>query len=335
MDYKTIALILGIVLLVIAQAFFRGGGNVKPRVRGTWIAVILIGLFALGYFSPGTLGFLDKTVSLGGSTLAIGDSGSGDNSGVVTTYQPTATYTTKDKYSTTVVTGTSYYKVNDKAATTTAVTNVNVGDAITYWVDNSSVNNYWVRPVNAVAGPSITRIEATAWRNGTATVTGYDLVNRQSVANGVYNTTMDPNSQANIEITVQGTSKRSAMPFGGAMVVEANSSISSITCNGDDILSSNPYHLTYTTTYTANSYRVWGIGPTIDDGTGSVRKITCQFNNGATDNTGGTYYVKFIPANYYVTNDGRIVLDTEKYDNQDTTRTGSTLNGPLLTGFWG
>ncbi|MGC9309582.1 MAG: hypothetical protein ACP5D2_02705, partial [Candidatus Nanoarchaeia archaeon] len=61
----------------------------------------------------------------------------------------------------------------------------------------------------------------------------------------------------------------------------------------------------------------------LDDGSGEVRRISCQFKNGASAaGAGSPYYISFIPANYYVTNYGDIVLDVEKYANDDTTRTG-------------
>src|SRR3990167_4799828 len=126
------------------------------------------------------------------------------------------------------------------------------------------------------------------------------------------------------------------MPFGGVLIVEYNSTISSLTCTGDDLLSSNPFHVTHTTQTTSNTYRTFGLAPSLDDGTGTVNTINCQFQNGATGlEAGAPYYYRFIPANYYITSDGRIQLDTEKYDNQDTTRTGSTLNRPSMTAYFG
>lgn len=252
---------------------------------------------------------------------------------VIAGYQPTATFTAKDKYAALAILGTSYYKTGSLAASTTAVSNTNPGETYTYWVSNTS---YWVTPVTKVATSGVTPFEAQGFANGTATMTLYDLVNRQSVSsNGAYNTSMGANKQANIEVTYQGTAKASAAPFGGVFVVEYNSSINSVSCTGDDLLSSNPYQLTYTVTATSNTYKTYAFGSTLDDGTGSVKKIVCQFNNGATAaGNGSPYYFKFIQANYYVSQNGNILLDTEKAADSSSTRTA--LTNPLtVSALWG
>ena len=249
------------------------------------------------------------------------------------TYQPTATYSARDNYSTTSLGGTSYYKVNGNSATTTAYTNVNIGDTVSYWVDNST---YWIKPVTKTAGQGVTIFEALGWSNSSATVTLYDSVNRQATTDGAYNTSMGANDQANIEITYQGTAEGSAGPFGGMMVIEYNATLSSVICTGDVLVSNSPYHLTYTTSATTHTYKSWAYGPSLDDGSGAVKRIDCQFKNGATAvGDESVYYVKFIPANYYVTDGGDIVLDTEKQADGDTTRVGSTISLPTATAYWG
>lgn len=315
------------------------------------IALLAYGLVGTGsqlgmYTMPEAVGgfFLSASVPGGNGDVNTGDiicpAGTTLQNGVCVsttgggaTYQPTASYSARDKYSTTSITGTSYYKVNGDSATTTVKTNVNVGDGITYWVSNTS---YWVKPLTKSAGAGVTPYEVLGWSNSTATVTLYDLVNRESVTDGAYNTSLGANDQGNIEITYQGTSEGSAGPFGGKMVVEMNSTISSVTCTGEDLVSSDPYHLTYTTSATTHTYKSWVYGPSLDDGSGAVRRIACQFKNGATAvGADSVFYVKFIPANYYVTDAGDIVLDTEKFADGDTTRTGSTINLPTATGYWG
>lgn len=254
-------------------------------------------------------------------------------SGGGATYQPTVSYSAKDKYSTTSISGTSYYKVNSNSAITTAYTNANVGDQITYWVSNST---YWVKPVIKGAGTGVTTFEALGWANSSATVTLYDTVNRQSTTDGAYNTSLGANALANVEITYQGTAQGSSGPFGGVMVVEYNATISSVTCTGSAIMSSNPYHLTYSVSATSHTYKAWAYSSELDDGSATVQRINCQFKNGATAvGAGSPYYVKFIPANYYVTDAGDIVLDTEKNADGDTTRVGSTINSPTASAFFG
>lgn len=249
------------------------------------------------------------------------------------TYQPTGSYTAKNKYSTETISGTSYYKKGSDGASTSATTNLNVGDVVTYWVSNAT---RWVAPVTKTAGAGVTSFEALGWTNSSATVTLYDSVNRQTVTTGAYNTSMGANDNANIEITYQGTAEGSAGPFGGLMVAEFNSTLSSVICSGDVLMDSNPFHLTYTTSATTHTYKAFPYSDKLDDGTAPVKRIDCQFKNGASAvGAGAPYYVKFIPANWYVTKAGDIVLDTEKFADGDNTRTGSTINLPSATGYWG
>jgi hypothetical protein len=250
-------------------------------------------------------------------------------------YSPTGTYSAKDKFSTTVITGTSYYKVNSNDATTTAQTTLNVGDSVTYWISNTS---WYVKPVVKTAGKGVNTFEAQGYANSSATLTLYDTVNRQDVtASGAYapyNTSMGASDSANIELTYQGTADGSACPFGGVLVAEYNSTISKVTATGAVLLSDNPYHVTYSASATSNIGKQWAFGPSLDDGTASVNRISFQFKNGATAvGAGSPYYFKVIPANYYVTKLGDIVLDTEKFADGDTTRTG--LQAPKVGGFWG
>lgn len=244
------------------------------------------------------------------------------------TYQPTASYAAKDLFSTTTIGGTSYYKVGDDPATTTAKTNVKVGKEYTYWVSNVTT---YVEPKVFTAVSGTNDIVADGYRNDSVTLTGYDIVNHESVTGGAYNTSMGANDQANIQFTYQGTSKKSAGPFGGIFVVQYNSTISSVTCTGDQIAESTPYHLTYTGNETAHTFKTWGYTADMDDGSGSVRYIDCQFKNGATEaGADASYAITFYPANYYVTNAGDIVLDVEKFENDDTTRTGYSSNTKLF-----
>lgn len=249
------------------------------------------------------------------------------------TFQPTGAYTTKNKYSTESIGGTSYYKRGSDSATTTQASNLNVGEVITYWTSNST---RWVQPVTKTAGTGVTSFEALGWTNSSATVTLYDPVNRQSTTDGAYNTSMGANDKATVEITYQGTAEGSAGPFGGLMVTEFNATLSSVTCSGDVLMDSNPFHLTYTTSATTHTYKAFPYSDKLDDGTAPVERITCQYKNGATAvGAGSPFYVKFIPANWYVSKAGDILLDTEKFADGDNTRTGSTINLPSATGYWG
>lgn len=250
-------------------------------------------------------------------------------------YQPTATYTTKDLFSTDVITGTAYYKVGSASATTTAQSNVNAGDSITYWLSNSTT---YVKPVTQTAHSGVNPFEAFGYKNASATITLYDTVNRQDVTGSgeyaPYNTSMGANDLANIEVTYQGTADYSATPFGGVMIVEYNSTIAKVSATGDVLLKDNPYHVTWTTSATSHVYKAFAYSDALDDGTGAIHRIQLQFKNGATAvGAGSKYTIAFVPANYYVTKLGDIVLDTEKYADGDTTRTGLGL--PQSHSFWG
>ena len=343
---------IGVTMLVaVSKKAFKKNGTTKGLFTIFGIALLAYGVVGIGaqagmYALPGTVGGFFLTTSL------AGDNGQNSNGPIVcprgtvlqngvcvsqagggATYQPTASYSARDKYSTTSLGGTSYYKVNGNSATTTAYTNTNIGDHITYWVSNST---YWIKPVTKSAGQGVTSFEALGWANSSASVSLYDSVNRQATTDGAYNTSMGANDQANVEITYQGNAEGSAGPFGGMMVIEYNATISSVICTGDVLMSNSPYHLTYTTSATSHTYKPWAYGPSLDDGSGAVKRINCQFKNGATAvGAGSPYYVKFIPANYYVTKNGDIVLDTEKFADGDTTRVGSTINEPIATAYFG
>lgn len=267
------------------------------------------------------------TTLQGGVCVAIG--GGGAN------YQPTGTYTTVDTFSTDVITGTAYYKVGSKRATTTAQTNLNVGESVEYWLSNTTT---YVKPVIQTATQGVNPFEAEGFKNASATITLYDTVNRQDVTGSglyaPYNTSMGANDLANIEVTYQGTADYSAGPFGGVMVVEFNSTIAKLSATGDVLLKDNPYHVTWTPSATTHVYKGFAYSEDLDNGLGGVNRISLQFKNGATAvGAGSPYSIVFVPANYYVTTSGDIVLDTEKFADGDTTRTG--LGEPRATGYWG
>lgn len=336
------------MLVAVFRKSFKKNGGLRMFFMISGFALLAYGLVGMGaqfgmYDMPGAVGgfFLTSAIPGTGSDgpitcpagtilqngVCVSQTGGG------ATYQPTASYSARDKYSTTSIAGTSYYKVNGNSATTTAYTNVNIGDGITYWVSNDS---YWMVPVTKTAGQGVNLFEAEGFSNSTVTLGLYDTVNREAVDDATYNTSMGANDQANIEITYQGTAEGSGGPFGGVMIIEYNSTMSSVICTGEDILSSNPYHLTYTVTLLAHTHKTWAYGPGLDDGSGAVKRIDCQFKNGATKvGAGSIYYVKFAPADYYVTDSGDIVLDTEKHADGDTTRTGSGINYPTATGYFG
>jgi len=350
MDARIIMLLaLGVFGILLLFSFFGKAFKKKGFMRG---AVGVIGLVLVAYSLVGAgaqLGWYE----LGGSSeffLSAAVASGVDDTGIVCpsgsdliggacvtagqpNFQPTGSYTARDKFAaTTTISGTSYYKVGSNSATTTAASNLNKGQTATYWVDNST---YWVKPDTRTAGEGVTQFEALGWNNASATVSLYDNVGRQSVTTGAANVSMGANDNANIEITYQGTAEKSSGPFGGIMVVSYNSSMASVLCTGEQLLDRNPYHLTFTTTTTSHTFKQFPYSSAMDDGSGAVRRVDCQFKNGAVAaGAGSSYIVDFIPANYYVTDSGDIVLDVEKSANGDTTRTGSVINLPTATGNW-
>ena len=349
---STISIIVLFVLLAIGiMAFVAGVRKTTFRKKGfikflaIFIGVILIvySLAGLGaqfglYETPDAVsGIFFAAAPLPDGGIIVGGAQVSGTPGIgqVNTFQPTASYTAIDEFTaTTSISGTQYYKLNGNKATTTAQTNVNAGGRIEYWVDNST---YWVQPriVDPVQA-GVNPVQAKGLVNGTATVSLYDQVGRTDVTSGVSNVSMGANKQANIEITYQGSAEASSGPFGGIFLVEYNSTIPSVICSGPQIQTSNPFHLTWTVLDTANTFKQWAYTPSLDDATGSVNRIQCQFKNGATAAGDETQYtVSFIPADYYVSNSGNIVLDTEKFENQDTTRTGTAKNLPTAHAHWG
>jgi len=344
--------VLGLVGLVFSIAGFRRDvfkrkGTMKIVAIIAGLAFVAYSLVGLGFqFDLYTLpeqiapGFLAVTGTSGGNVIITGSGGGGSSVSSVITYQPTASYSALNKYDATKsIGGTAYYQLNAGKFTTTAQTNVNEGESIGYWVSNSS---YYIKPVivgRALAG--VNTVQALGYENQTGTVTLYDQTGKASTTEGLSNVSLGANGQANIEVCYQGTAKKSGGPFGGIVVAEFNSTIASLLCTGDNLLSTNPYHITYTVARLDNTFKTWAYAPSIDDGSGDVKCFNCQFLNGASavgadggeSDTGPFYRFSFYPANYYLTNDGTIALDVEKFENQDTTRAG--LGRSTARAFWG
>lgn len=353
MDWTITPFVIALIALVIGFIVaLLGAVNKKSTTRkglfmfGLPVMAIALIIVVLAVSSGPTSWFnkpmVGNTANFAGQTITYSNVPMANNNqnpaSSITTYQPTASYSTKDRFSTSSIPGTSYYKVNGKSATTTAYTSVNKGDSITYWVSNSTT---YVEPLSQSAGDGVTRFDNTnAYQNGSMTVTGYDLVQKTAITSGAYNSSMGANKNAQIEFTVLGLAKTSNIPLGGVMVVEYNSTIPTVSCSGDGIVGlNNKYQVTYSVTATTNAFKIYEVAKGFDvsqDGgnTGVTRNIRCDFTNGASAvGTGSPFYVKFIPANYYLGNDGNIYLDVEQKMNGATTRTN--LGGTLATFYWG
>jgi hypothetical protein len=257
--------------------------------------------------------------------------------GVKCAAAPTITYQTQDKYGTTVVGGTGYYKVDNSAYSTTAYSPGTLGANVKYWVQNATA--YYVTPTTfAVDECNKQIIPKTGIANGTATLTAYDNVASASVSNGVVNVTLAANGQASITYKYQPTAKQGFMPFGGVLVLEQNSTIptSGITCSAPFLTSNmgaDAFTVTYIPTSSAtHSFKIYKVLSSIEDGAGTLKEFTCQYVNGASSPGFGAFRATLYPANYYPTNDGNILLDVEQAANGLTTRTG--MGGLTRTGTW-
>lgn len=347
MNAWILPIIMGVVgIYLLSQVYMK---NFKAKGMGRNLAILFGSIFVIyaivGALGPGAGLFevpdFASGIYLSTATVANGvECASGQvlvngvcknqNSGV-TTYQPTGTYSAIDKFSaTTSVSGTSYYKRGDGKATTTQASNLNEGEQITYWVDN---NTYYVQPEVKTAGSSVTDFVAEGYANSSATLTLYDQVARKTVTSGDNNVTLSANGLANIELTYQGTAEGSSGPFGGVIVAEYVNTIASVTCSGSEITSSNPYHVTYSASNVSHTFNQFAYTPGLDDGSGDVKRINCQFKAGGTGpGSASPFIFTVIPANYYVADSGDIVLDTEKFANGANTRTA--LASPTVTGYW-
>ncbi len=345
--WTVLAIIVGLVLAGIGAMTKKAGTRKMLLMIGVPLGAVALILMLFASSLPVSLQFLNgpltggagQTINIGGQQITYATGVPATTTGGVggCAYQETATYTAKDKFSSQIVAGTSYYKTNGQPATTTAITNVARGTEYIYWVSNGTT---YVKPLTKVAGckASENNFIADAWSNGTTnpTIAGYDLVGKVVVTSGKSNISLGANAVANLEITYLGTAKKSAMPFGGLMVVETNTTMASITCTGANLRPGNPsgFHLTYSTlNSTANTYQAFEFDSSLDDGSGTAKAIQCQFKNGGVSLVDSIYFVQFIPANYYLADSGDIVLDVEKYLNQDNTRTGAGAR--RMYAFWG
>jgi len=257
-------------------------------------------------------------------------------SGTAQPYQPTATYSTINHWSSASISGTAYYKAGIAKATTTAISNVDPSTTYKYWVSNAT---HYVEPITFIGSGTKTITNDKAYQNGTITINAYDLINNQAISASSHNATLSSGT-AKLKFTVLGAGSTSALPFGGVLVVEANSSISQIICSGDglSLTPSTKYQVTYSPTYTNYRYVIYEVDPGYDISPNGLQGVTktfeCDFVS-STDPAGPniTYKASFIPANYYYVNDlGDFVLDVEQKLNGLTTRTGYSEQS--FTGYW-
>ncbi|MEM3075076.1 MAG: hypothetical protein QW727_04005 [Candidatus Pacearchaeota archaeon] len=331
LDYLgvNIATILGVIGIILLITGFLTSPKKKDKRKVLFLigaGGLLLGAIPSFYSMPSmTSPLFEKTF------VSLPNTQNQQNPVVVTqNYQPTATYATIDRFSTTSVSGISYYSSGNNPFTTSAITNTDPNLEYTYWVSNET---YYVEPIKFQGGGTKNIVNDQAYRNGTLTMTAYDLVQKQKISEETLNSSMGANKNAQVELTILGNAKTSALPFGGVMVVEFNSTIPTASCAGDGIsqnTGTDAFQVTYTPSFTSSRYLVYKVEKGYDvssDGgnTGRTRNIRCDFTNGATSAENGLVYVTFIPANYYIASDKKIYLDVEQKMSGSTTRTGNGL----------
>lgn len=297
--------------------------NTNGKVKGNTVAIVsVIGAFVLVAFilmrgTPLTTGSTTGTVQTdGGQAVATAEVGQCNQN-------PAYTYSAKDLYSTATFSGTDEIKVNGLKPVT-SLQNPPFGAPLEYWHNGSTFfcNKVAVDKVKCGAQ----QVQTTCWQNTTTvSVATRDLSNDVTLSdnsvNGATNITMGANAVANLELRYQSNGKKAGLPLGGCLAVEVPSGVSDVQVTGNGITAGCSYPWTYTVSATSNSYKLFTIPSTFDsDGKGMLMRTGLQLSSGAT-NPLGVAYVTYQPANYYITNDGAIVLGIEKDKNQDTTKT--------------
>lgn len=255
--------------------------------------------------------------------------GQADADNALQTYAADAAYSTQNAFSTASVSGTAYYAEKNGIFQTSAP-KLERGTEYTYWV--SSATEY-VDPLTFKASGSNNIVNKKAYTAGAITITGYDVVYACNVNDAIdgtdCNTTLGAGKEAKIDVKYLGSGKIANLPFGGVMVVEYNASIPTQTCSGDGIVGLNSkYQVTYSDSATSYTHKIYEVSPGFDIsknavlGTGVTNVIRCEFVAGSTGAAPGPWKVTFIPANYYIGNDGKLYLDVEQKMNSATIRTG-------------
>lgn len=232
---------------------------------------------------------------------------------------PSYTYSAFDVFSNTAIGGTDEIKVNGKNPVSSLASPAKC-DELQYWKNNASVFCELSQVEKVECGAH--QVQTKCYQNSTSTLVAYDQFTALTSGGGANNITIAANGLGNVDYVWQGEAKKAAMPFGGCMVVEYPSTMSSVTPSGEGLSTTGCEHaLTYTVSSTSNTYKVFAVPKGFDAaGLGDKKEFTVQYKAGSTD-PAGTAIVTFYPANYYVGDDGKFYLGVEKDKNSDTTKT--------------
>lgn len=295
----------------------------KKLTSNTWV---MLGLVVL-------VGFLVYMLVGGNVPQTIGGSGTPVNNNAVSTenndiacpYAQAYTYSAVNKFSTTAVVGTNYIKAADKKPVS-SLSAPEVGSPMEYWISNAS---FFCDKVSEQAECGTHQIQTQCWTNSSLTLTAYDEYT--AIESATHNLTMGANDVKNVRLTWQGEAKEAVMPFGGCACVEYPTTISTVTASGEGLSNAQcRFVKTYTVSSTSNTYKCFDVPSGFDaSGAGDLKEIMFQFKASAS-NPSGTAYIKFFPANYYVTNDGQITLGVEQDKNDVTTVAFASANSKTI-----
>lgn len=298
------------------------------------IVVILIGIVAvMAIFGIGTFG--DKLSSQQQAAIegqVVEQIAAKDTC----SQNPAYTYSAIDKFSNTIITGTDQIRLNSLKPVT-SLASPTVGEDIVYWKENNTIFCNLEDESPVLCGSQL--VQTTCFQNVTSLTT--KVFNRDdntflAEAGATLSSTSETNLTlgvkgiANLELRYQGIADRSGMPFGGCVAIEYPNTITKITVTGSQgdmipaaVLDTPCTDFTYT-------YSNQGTGTTVrqiripdgwdSKGFGDLKILNFQVEAGS-DDPSGTIFVEWMPANYYVTNDGPFDLNIDKVLNRETSKT--------------
>jgi len=291
---------------------------------------VLIGVIVLG------LWYFNTTPETGAVTPPVPGAPAVPGAATQCAQNPSYTYSAVNAFSTTVVGGTDQIRA-DARRPTSSLANPEKGVSLDYWKNNAS---YFCELTSAPLGVECGAhaLEAQCYENSsTYTITSYEepahtaLTATTTTGAGTTNVSIAASGQATIQMTLQGQYHKSIAPFGGCYAIEYPNSITSATVTG--ALSSAtacPYKWTYSVASTSNTFQTFALPSNFDkDALGDIKTANIQIQNGASDITAGNLVLTIQPADYYVTNAGKIVLGIEEDQNQATTKTAGTTTEAL------
>jgi len=286
----------------------------KRKTQTTAIFIGLLLVVGVILWSSGKINLPSFSVS--------GGAGTTEQAPIVNTQCGVATsitYAGVNKLTSGAVTVTDAIKV-DGDAPVTSLSAPQPGQQLAYLGTNAS---YFFEPTTyTVKCGSNGALQTKGYNNATVTLSAYNSAyGSLSSGGGATNVTIGANDNQQFEIRYQGQQYKANMPFGGCLVAEYPSTLTGFNLVGSGITAGCPYHVTHTVSTTSNAVKMFSIPAGFDaSGSADVKVISGSMTSGS-DNPVGTSVFILVPANYYQTNAGTFELDTEKFANQDTTRT--------------